>query len=419
MPLTAAKIRSAEPSARPYKIADGLGLFLHVATTGTKTFRMACRFEGRAQLLTFGRVPEISLAQARERRDDVRQALRRGEDPTGGRWRTAAAPASNDGPPTFGELARAWLVDQAERWTAVHSADVEASLALHVLPAIGATSINKIAAPDVLRVLRQVEATGSIETARRLRQRISAVFARAIAEGVVDVDPAARVTKALRRPAEPKHHAAALTMLSARRVLRAVDQVAGVGAAALAFRFLALTAVRWAAVRGARWSEIEGLDGPAPTWRVPAARMKMARARKADAGNDHLVPLSPAAAAVLRLANSHAADGNMHGAALIFPGRGGRELGENALAELCARAGLQGQHTPHGWRAAFSTILNEARPPDRAAIDLALAHAPKDKVEAAYNRSEQLGRRRELFDLWGDILMGDGNGSMAQEAMAA
>ncbi|WP_367269766.1 tyrosine-type recombinase/integrase, partial [uncultured Sphingomonas sp.] len=173
------------------------------------------------------------------------------------------------------------------------------------------------------------------------------------------------------------------------------------------------TAMRWAAVRGAQWCEIEDLDGAAPIWRVPAARMKLAAAKKADDAHDHVVPLSPPAAAVLRQARTlqrFVVDGPD---GLVFRGTGQTSpLGEAAIGALYARTSFAGRHVPHGWRATFSTIMNETMPQERGAIDQALGHTLKSedgstaKVEGAYNRSQQLDRRRRIFDAWGAALVG-------------
>ncbi|MBJ7443758.1 MAG: site-specific integrase [Sphingobium sp.] len=182
----------------------------------------------------------------------------------------------------------------------------------------------------------------------------------------------------------------------ARALLLACDRAGGPPIVRMASRFLALTAVRMGALLGARWSEFEQLDGDAPIWRIPAARMKIARAKKDDAAHDHLVPLSRQAVEVLRQARDHfAGRGDM-----IFP------IHPAAIGALYKRAGFAGRHVPHGWRASFSTILNEQFPLERGAIDMALAHVPADrsKVERAYNRSEMLEQRRSLFDRWGAML---------------
>jgi integrase len=391
--LTNAAVKAARPRAAAYKLADERGLHLFVAPNGRRSFRWRFRWEGKEQLLTIGEWPAVSLDQARDRAELAREQLGRGEDP-----RTIGA----RGPEVrrFDDIARRW------RWTAVHASDVLASLERDVFPAIGAMPLAAITAPVVLNALRGVEERGRLETARRVRQRISAVFVFAMSEDLVDSDPAARVGRMLTPPAPARHQPALLDIAEARQLLAAVDQVAAAPAIKLASQFLALTAVRLAAVRGARWSEIEDLDGAAPMWRVPATRMKLAAAKKGDAKNDHLVPLAPAAVEVLRAARAimHSHDANMH--ALIFPGRGGdRPIGEAAIGSLYDRAGFAGRHVPHGWRATFATIMNEACDgADHALIDQALAHTPKNKVEAAYNRAALLDRRRALFVAWAEQL---------------
>ncbi|THG40451.1 tyrosine-type recombinase/integrase [Sphingomonas olei] len=398
--LTNAAVKAARPRAAAYKLGDGAGVHLYVAPTGLKSFRWRFRYGGKEQLLTLGSYPEVDLVAARARADAARAQLARGEDPR----------AQSSRVETFEAAARAWHAVQAEGWTAVHAADVLVSLERDVFPAIGAEPLDAIAPADVLELLRAVERRGARETARRLRQRISAVFELAIGEGWCSADPAEKVGRGLKKPAAVRHHAALMTIADARQLLAEVARLDASRGAKLASTFLALTAMRWAAVRGAQWVEIEDLDGAAPIWRVPAARMKLAAAKKADAAHDHVVPLSPAAVAVLRQARAlqrfDAAPGG-----LVFRGTGqAGPLGEAAIGALYARTSFAGRHVPHGWRATFSTIMNETMPHERGAIDQALGHTLKSedgsaaKVEGAYNRSQQLDRRRRIFDAWGVIL---------------
>ena len=402
--LTNAAVKAARARASAYKIADERGLHLFVAPTGRKSFRWRFHFAGQEQLLTIGQWPEISLDAARARAEAAREQLHRGVDP-----RTAPAVI------TFERAARAWHAQQLAGWTAVHAADVLASLEADVFPAIGTDELNAIDAPAVLRIVRAIEQRGAIQTARRVRQRISDVFALAVSEGWAQADPAAIVGRALARAPAARHHPALTTIEEARALLAAAELVAAGAAVTLASRFLALTAVRLAAVRGARWCEIEDLDGDAPVWRIPAARMKLAATKKLDAGNDHLVPLAPAAVAVLRAArapNMHREDANLHGDRLIFPGRDGRSpIGEGTINALYGRTRFSGRHVVHGWRATFSTVMNERRPGDRGVIDQALAHVLKHedgttaKVEGAYNRAQHLAPRRRIFEEWAEILI--------------
>ncbi|HEY0116301.1 MAG TPA: integrase arm-type DNA-binding domain-containing protein [Allosphingosinicella sp.] len=392
--LTNATVKAARPSARAYKLGDAGGLYLYVRPSGSKTWRMKFRYQRREKLLTFGDFPDVALVDARELRDRAREQLRRGEDPTARSAELASIEA------TFEAAARRWHAHQLARWSTVHAADVLTSLERDVFPAIGALHLGAIDAPAVLRVLRDVERRGAVETARRLRQRISGVFGFAMSEGIAAADPAAIVARALAPSPATRRHPALLELADARALLAAAERVDAAAIVKLASRFLALTAVRLAALRGARWDEFQDLDGAAPLWRIPAARMKLTQVKKADPAADHLVPLSAAAVDVLRQARAIAGD-----AGFVFPGRGGRlPIGEAAIGELYIRAGHSGRHVPHGWRATFSTIMNERSPGDRDLIDRALAHAPKDKVEAAYNRAEHLERRRDLFQRWADLV---------------
>jgi integrase len=394
--LTNAAVKAARPRAAAYKLADAGGLHLYIAPTGLRSWRWRFRRGGKEQLLTIGSFPDVSLDQARTARDAAREQLGRGEDPREAR--------AGDDPKVraFEYLGRRWHAHMRQRWTPVHAADVMASLERDVFPAIGAMPIEAITVPVVLNALRLIQERGSLETAHRVRQRISAVFCYAMADGLVDKNPAAIVGKVLAPPAPTQHHPALLEIEEVRALLAAVDHTAGArDIVALASRFLALTAVRLAVVRGARWEEIEDLNGAAPLWRVPAGRMKLAAAKKLDAKNDHLVPLSRQASELLRSLRS-----SSDGSGLIFCGRPSRQIGEAAIGTLYGRAGFAGRHVPHGWRASFSTILNERHPEEKPTVELALAHAPKDKVAAAYDRSEQLGRRRRLFQAWADALDG-------------
>lgn len=392
MPTNAA-VKAARASARPQKLWDEAGLHLLVLPSGRKSWRLRLRRGAAETVMTLGAWPEMTIDQARERRDVVRSQVRAGGD-----LRVVVRAAEVR---TFEYAARSWHALMKPDWSPVHAADVLASLERDVFRAIGGHALNAITRPAVLDVLRQVERRGRRETARRLRQRVSAVFEYAMCEGWCDDNPASVVRRAMLKPAAQRKQPALVAIGALRELIAAVEQLSDGTIPKLASRFLALTAVRLAAVRGARWDEVEDLDGDAPIWRVPAARMKLAAGKKLLMEHDHVVPLVPSAVAVLRQA-APLATGE-----LIFPGRTGRPLGEGAIGALYARAGFAGRHVPHGWRASFSTILNEKLGDEwAAAIDRALAHAPKDKVEAAYNRAQQLERRRDLFMTWADMLTG-------------
>lgn len=401
--LTNAAVKAARPSTRAYKRFDERGLFLYVAPTGTKSFRLRFRLGGKEQLLTIGTYPEVTLDQARDRRDAAIEQLGRGEDPRS----CSTGPIAR----TFEVAARAWHDLRRPEWTPVHAGDVLTSLERDVFPAIGALALGDVTRPEILALLRKIERRGAIETARRIQQRICGVFRLAMSEGWCDANPAEVVTEGLAKGRASGRHPALVDAAELRALLAAADAQRATPAVVLASRFLALTAVRLAALRGARWEEIEDLDGVEPLWRVPAVRMKLAAAKKLDPSNDHLVPLSPAAVAVLRQARELG-----DGVGLIFAvGAGTAMIPERAIGDLYNHAGYAGRHVPHGWRASFSTILNEAMPDQRGAIDRALGHVGggrdeaelkiNAKVEGAYNRSQHLAPRRRLFDAWAAILL--------------
>lgn len=393
MPLSNAAVKAARPRPRAYKIFDERGLFLFIKPNGLRSWRLRYRFDGREKLLCLGQWPDVQLLDARASAEAARSLVAMGVDP-GLQKRTSTAVQIC----TFESAARAWHAQSLEHWTERHAQDVLDSLVRDVFPELGATPIGAIGAPAVLQVLRDVEARGSIETARRIRQRISAVFCFAIAEGLVDHDPAAVVARALRPTPIARRQPALIDIDDVRALLAACERAGGPPVVRLASRFLALTAVRMGALLGARWEEFEQLDGDAPLWRIPAERMKLKKARKADPANDHIVPLCPEAVAVLRdLSEKY----GVLRTSVVFP------MAPSAIGALYKRAGYAGRHVPHGWRASFSTIMNERFPLERAAIDLALAHAPADmsKVERAYNRAEMLDKRRSLFARWGELLI--------------
>lgn len=375
--LTDRQVRNAKPGEKPYKLPDERGLHLLVTPAGHRSWRWRYQKDGRERLVVLGSYPEMSLREAREARDDRRQDLRNGK------------PAPPPTGPTFAEVAREWHRVNAPRWKPHHAADVLARLETHIFPKLGETPIAEVMAPALLDALRAVEKR-SPDVAHRIRGRVESIFAFAIGAGHCATNPAAMIADAMVPMPQMRHRPAVTTLEDARRVLAQVEAIPAHPVVRLAMRFLALTAARPGEVGGMLWSERDG-----DLWRIPAARMKM--------GREHVVPLSRQAAEVLeavrpltgRLAN-------------VFPAPQGRRLGisENALGDLMRRAGLQGIQVPHGWRATFSTVMNERFPADRLVIDLMLAHAEaRGQVEAAYNRAQHTDRRRELAQLWADLLL--------------
>ena len=391
--LTDAKVRGAKTSGKPLKLTDGGGLYLHVTPAGGKIWR--CRYEinGKEQLLTIGPYPAFGLADARIARDRAKVARQLGHDPAEVRRQEAKAKAEADSN-TFEVVARAWYAQNASTWRKTHAYDVLRSLERDIFPTLGAVPIHTITPKRVLAALRPIEQRPAIETARRIRQRMSAVFVHAIASGIADADPAAIVAGAL-APLIRGRQPAVVTLEGVREILAKAEAIPAQPATRLALRLMALTACRGGELRGVTPAEFEGLGSPEPVWRIPAARMK--------ANREHIVPLATQAVETVRAALALSGPR----AKLVFPSvrHAHKPMSENAIGYLLNRAGYHGQHVPHGWRSAFSTVMNEKYRADRAIIDLMLAHVPHEKTEAAYNRAAHMERRRELAQEWADMLM--------------
>lgn len=395
--LTDVQIRKAKPTDKPYRLPDGGGLHLFVTPAGGRHWRLRYEFGGREKLLSIGPYPAIGLAAAREARDEAKALLRAGRDPSIAKQLRRSTVAGD----TFEAQARAWHARQAPAWSERHAGDVLKSLVDDVFPLLGAVRISDITPAEALAVLRPIEERGAVETARRVRQRMSGVFVHAIASGVCVSDPAAIVQAAM-APLIKGRQPAITNLDDARQVLADAEATAAHPLTKLALRLLAITAVRPGALIGTPWSEFAALDPVAPIWTIPAERMKLRRQHKTDATYDHLVPLPRQAVETIKAAWRLSGRGP-----LVFPSTRSahRPMSENAIGYLLNRAGYHSRHVPHGWRSTFSTVMNERFRGDRQVIDLMLAHAPKERVEAAYNRAEHMARRRELAEIWADLIM--------------
>lgn len=388
--LTNTKIRSAKAEAKAYRLADTGGLFVHVMPSGKKIWRLRYKFQKREKTLTLGDYPSVTLADARLEREEAKRILREGRDAALEK-KVIALAARIDTATTFEIVARSWHEQRKILWTPTYATDVLRSLERDIFPALGHFPINDLNPPLVLAALRQIEDRGAIETAHRVRQRMSDVFVHAIASGIGVADPAAVVAPAL-RPVVRGRQPAITDLAEVREMVRRTEAESAHPVTLLAFRLLYLTAVRPGELRGALWEEFD-LNGPEPIWCIPAERMKMKR--------EHIVPLSRQAVETLRAIKPF----SRHWPHL-FPNtrRPSQVICENAIGYLLNRAGFHQRHVPHGFRSSFSTIMNEHHQADRQVIDVMLAHALKDKVEGAYNRALYLKRRRELAQEWADLI---------------
>ncbi|MCZ8546260.1 integrase arm-type DNA-binding domain-containing protein [Mesorhizobium qingshengii] len=400
--LTDIAVKKAKAADKPYKMADGSGLHLFVSTAGGKLWRFRYEFGGKEKLLSFGPYPDVSLLEARAARDDAKKTIRDGRDPGIAKKLRKLAHTTDTGN-TFEAIAREWHDIHKSTWAERHAHDVLFSLERDVFPTLGNVPIKDISAADVYSLLRPIELRGAKETARRIRQRMSAVFERAIASGRATDNPAASVKGAM-APMKKGKQPAITDLDRAREMLTKAEGEPAHPVTKLALRILALTAVRPGTLTTTPWAEWASLDVDAPVWQIPAARMKLRLQHKEDDARDHIVPLSRQAVeaiAALRVISGRGP--------LAFPNtrHAHKPMSENAIGYLLNRAGFHHKHVPHGWRSTFSTVMNERFPADRYVIDLMLSHLPKDGVERAYNRAEHLARRRELAQVWADLILAD------------
>jgi integrase len=384
--LTDAAVRKSKGKAKQYKLADAAGLYLLVKPDGSKYWRLKYRHAGKEKLLALGVYDAVSLASAREKRDQAKAIIRQGLDPSVAKKleRRAAEIASAN---TFEVVAREWINRQKKRWIPAHSDRVLDSLETDVFPEIGNRPIAAIAAPELLAALRKIEFRGALETAQRVLQRCGSVFRFGIASGLCTYNPAADLRGALATPKRKNY--AALSAKDLPEFLAKLNSYDGRPETIIAIRLLMLTIVRTGELRGAEWPEID-IEGA--QWIVPAERMKM----KAP----HLVPLSKQAINALKALNEITGSGQF-----LFPQVSKPEkcMSENTILFALYRMGYHSRATGHGFRATASTILNEMGwKPD--AIERQLAHTEKNKVRAAYHRSEYLDERKKMMQRWADYL---------------
>lgn len=389
MALSDAAIRVAKPAEKQFKLHDEGGLFLIVKPSGGKLWRLKYRHLGKEQQLSVGRYPEVGLKEARERRDEARKQIASGKNPTFEKKRAAVA-ASVGAINTFSAIAEE-LIAKREREGLKDVTTEKARWLLSLLADdIGQRPIADIEPFELLAALKKVEASGRLETAKRLHAFSGRVFRYAVATTRARRNVAADLQGALVTP-RVKHHAAIIEPKAVGALLRAIDEFAGMPTTVWALRLAPHVFLRPGELRQAEWSEI---DLEATIWRIPASRMKMKR--------EHVIPLSKQAVAILREAQGITGRGR-----LVFPGLAtpNRPLSENTLNKALRRLGYgSDQMTSHGFRSTASTLLNESGKWSPDAIERALAHGETDGVRAAYHRGAHWAERVKMAQWWSDHL---------------
>jgi len=397
-PLTQLQIKNAKAREKPYKLADGGGLYLEVTPVGGKHWRMKYRqSSGKENKLHFGSFPAVSLADARERRDSARQLLASGADPGRVRdeqERQARMAAAN----TFELVAREWHRTMLPQWQPQTAKDILHRFEQDVFPLIGKQPVTGIQSRDVLDAIRAVERRGALEIASRLTANCSRVFRFAMRCGLAERNPAEHLREVL-TPREKGHFAAIGPggLPEFLRALNANEACMGLPVR-VAMRLMLLVFVRTSELIETPWAEIDLEKGE---WVIPWRRMKRGKRRINPDKTDHHVCLPRQGLALLR--QLHRVTG---GGTWLFPNMRDpkRPMSNNSLLKALERMGYKGGMTGHGFRSLAMSTLKELLHYRHEVVDRQLAHAQKDKLESAYDRASYLDERRVMMQRWADYL---------------
>jgi integrase len=390
LPLTDMQVLKSKPKGKRVTLFDGGGLFLLVTPSGGKLWRFKYRYEEKAKLLSFGAYPEISLAEARQRRDEARKQLAHGIDP--GAVRKAQKQAVTEEAETFEVIAREWHTKFTPTWTPGHAVKLLSAMTRDLFPWLGARPIKDLKAPELLACLRRIESRGTLETTHRVRGILGQIFRYAVATGRAERDPAHDLIGAIPQ-AKEQHFAAITNPKEVGALLRAIDDYTGSFVVRCALKLSPLLFVRPGELRHAEWAEID-LDEA--VWLIPGHKMKMKE--------DHLVPLCNQAIEIFEELKALTGDGRF-----VFPSErsSARPMSNNALLAALRRMGYAKEAmTPHGFRAMARTILDEVLQIRPDIIEHQLAHAVRDPLGRAYNRTAHLAERQKMMQTWADYLGG-------------
>lgn len=387
MPLSDTAIRSAKPTDKPFKLSDEKGLHLLVHPNGSKYWRLKYRFNGKEKTLALGVYPDVGLKDARTKRDDARKLVANGADPSETKKAQKAA-ATEQASNSFEIICREWLLSKRSNIEEAQYQKALARLEKDVFPWLGSKPIADITAPEVLAVLRRIDARGARYTAHKAKSEISQCFRYAIATGRAERDPCPDLRGAIPSPKET-HFAAITEPAKVGEMLRAFDGFSGTFVVKSALLLAPLLFVRPGELRKSEWS---GFDLDKAEWRYFVTKTK----------SEHLVPLARQAVAILK--ELHALTG--HGR-YVFPGRDPKlPMSDAAINAALRRLGFdtKTEITGHGFRAMARTILHEELHQKPEVIEHQLAHKVSDTLGSAYNRTKFLKERKAMMQLWADYL---------------
>jgi integrase len=386
--LSDTRIRKAKPKGSAYQLTDGHGLFLLVTPTGGNLWRWKYRFDGAQKQMSYGKYPDVSLPDARDRHAAARKLLAAGTDPMAQRKadKTALrASAAN----SFKTVALLWHEHWKDGKSAHHVDATWSRLESNVFPAFGDVAITRIEAPEIVRMVKAIQDRGKVDIAKRGLETTGQIFRYAVAHGLATRNPAADIKPGDILKSRQKVNHARVDAKELPTLLRAIEVYQGKHVTRLAMKLMAMTFIRTAELIGGRWEEI---DWEAKRWNIPKERMKMK--------TPHIIPLSTQGVEVLELLRTITGGGE-----LLFPGDRSpkKPMSNMTILEALKRMGYTGTMTGHGFRGLASTILHE-QGYEHAHIELQLAHAPRNAVSAAYNHALYLSQRSKMMQEWADFL---------------
>ncbi|QAX77573.1 DUF4102 domain-containing protein [Yersinia hibernica] len=399
MALTDIKVRTAKPTDKQYKLTDGNGMHLLVHPNGSKYWRLQYRFGGKQKMLALGVYPDVSLADARARRDEARKLLANSIDP-GDKKKNDKVELEEAR--TFEQLAIEWHATN-KKWSEEHSRRVLKSLMDNLFPAIGKRNIADLKTRDLLAPIKAVELSGRLEVASRLQQRTTAIMRYAVQSGLLDYNPAQEMVGAV--ASSNRQHRPALELKRITELLQRIDNYTGRPLTRLAVELTLLVFIRSSELRFARWSEI---DFETSMWTIPAEREAIEGVKHSQRGSKmrtpHLVPLSRQALAILKQVHKLSGDRDF-----VFIGdhdhrkpmsentvnKALRVMGYDTKVEVCG----------HGFRTMACSSLIESGLWSRDAVERQMSHMERNSVRAAYiHKAEHLDERRLMLQWWADFL---------------
>lgn len=399
MALTDAKIRAAKPDVKPYKLSDSGNMHLLVHPNGSKYWRLRYRYLGKEKTIALGLYPEISLSEARTKRDDARRLIVEGIDPCEQRRAKKAVP---DTELSFEIIARQWHASN-KKWLKSHSDKVLTSMETHIFPYIGSRDITALGTPDLLIPVRAAEAKNIHETAARVQQRIKAVMRYAVQSGIIRYNPALDMSGAI--IAAPRIHRPALELNGLSELVNRIESYRGQPLTRLATKLTLLIFIRSSELRFARWEEI---DFKKALWTIPPERKPLDGVKHSHRGSKmrtpHLIPLPRQAVDLLE--RIHVISGEF---GLIFTGHHNpwKPMSENTVNNALRGMGYdtKTEVCGHGFRTMACSSLIESGLWSHDAVERQMSHQERNNVRAAYiHKAEHLDERRLMLQWWADFI---------------